>query len=343
MRLAELAMRLDCELEGDGNIEITGVGTIENARPGEITFIGNPRYARHLSHTKASAVILPLDGPGAPVACLRTKEPYLAFARAVEQFHRPVAVAIGVHPTAVVAPTARIGPGAAIGPYCVIGERVQIGRDARLGAHVVIYPEVTIGDRFVAHAQVTVRERVRIGNGVILYSGAVVGSDGFGHVASQDGGVHKIVQAGDVVLEDDVEVGANATVDRAAVGSTILRRGVKIDNLVQIGHGCDVGEGSMLAAQVGLSGSTRVGKLVRMGGQSGAAGHLSIGDGAQVAAQGGVASSVAAGSTVGGYPAVAAPLWRRMTAALHRLPELFRRVRRLERHLKLRGFDSDES
>lgn len=343
MRLAELATRLDCELHGDGEIEITGVGTIENAGPGEITFIANPRYARHLAQTKASAVILPADGPTAPVASLRTSEPYLAFARAVEEFHRPIKVPLGVHPTAIVAPTARIGSGASIGAYCVIGDGVTIGSEARLAPHVVIYPDVRIGERFVAHSQVTVRERVRIGNDVILYSGAVVGSDGFGYAVTREGRIHKIVQAGDVVLEDGVEVGANATVDRAAVGSTVLRRGVKIDNLVQVGHGCDVGDGSMLAAQTGLSGSTRVGKFVRMGGQSGAAGHLTIGDGAQVAAQGGVASSVAPGSTVGGYPAVEAALWRRMTAALHRLPALFRRVRKLEKHLKLSEPDVDDS
>lgn len=342
MRLADLAARLDCELEGDGEIEIVGVGTIEDAGPGEITFVANPRYARHLTHTKASAVILPVSGPPAPIATLRTAEPYLAFARAVEQFHRPLPSSPGVHPTAIVAPTARIGGDASIGAYCVVGEGVSIGRDARLAPHVVIYPEVQIGDRFVAHAQVTVRERVRIGNDVTLYSGAVVGSDGFGYVVTREGRIHKIVQAGDVVLEDGVEIGANATVDRAAVGSTILRRNVKIDNLVQIGHGCDVGEGSMLAAQCGLSGSTRVGRLVRMGGQSGAAGHLTIGDGAQVAAQGGVASSVAPASVVGGYPAVEAALWRRMTAALHRLPALLQRVRRLERHLKLRDAEPDE-
>jgi UDP-3-O-[3-hydroxymyristoyl] glucosamine N-acyltransferase len=342
MRLAELAARLDCELEGDGSIEIVGVATIEDAGPGELTFVANPRYTRHLTQTKASAVILPAGGPPAPVAALRTTEPYLAFARAVEQFYRPLPVSPGVHPTAIVAPTAEIGSGASIAAYCVIGEGVRIGRDARLAPHVVIYPEVQIGDRFIAHAQVTVRERVRIGNDVILYSGAVVGSDGFGYAVTRDGKIHKIVQAGNVILEDGVEVGANATVDRAAVGSTILRGGVKIDNLVQIGHGCEVGEGSMLAAQAGLSGSTRVGRFVRMGGQSGAAGHLTIGDGAQVAAQGGVASSVMAGTVVGGYPAVEAPLWRRMTAALHRLPELVRRVRRLEKHLGLRDAEADE-
>jgi UDP-3-O-[3-hydroxymyristoyl] glucosamine N-acyltransferase len=343
MRLAELAARLDCELEGDGDIEITGVGTIENAEPGEVTFIANPRYARYLARTKASAVIMAIDGPSAPVASLRAAEPYLAFALAVEQFHRPMRAPLGVHPTAIVAPTARIGPGASIGAYSVVGEGVTIGRDVRLASHVVIYPDVQIGDRFFAHAHVTVREGVRIGNDVILHCGAVIGSDGFGYAVTREGQVHKIVQAGDVSLEDGVEVGANATVDRATVGSTVLRHGVKIDNLVQIGHGCDVGEGSMLAAQVGLAGSTRIGRFVRMGGQAGVGGHLVIGDGVQVAGQGGVASSVAAGTAVGGYPAVEVALWRRMTAALHRLPALVRRVRRLEKHLKLPKSGSDES
>jgi len=219
---------------------------------------------------------------------------------------------------------------------------VLIGADARIGAHVVIYPEVSIGDRFVAHAHVTVRERVRIGNDVVLHAGTVIGSDGFGYVADERG-IRKITQAGNVVLEDEVEIGANTTVDRAAVGSTLVRRGVKIDNLVMIAHGCEIGEHSMIAAQVGLSGSTRLGRLVRLGGQVGTAGHLTIGDGAQVAAQSGVPNSVPAGAKVGGYPATDIARWRRASVAALQLPDLLRRVRRLEKALHLSGAKSQDS
>jgi UDP-3-O-[3-hydroxymyristoyl] glucosamine N-acyltransferase len=250
----------------------------------------------------------------------------------VEHFYQPPPMPAGIDPTARIAASAIIGPGAAIGAYAVIGEAVRIGPDARIGPHVVIYPEVVIGARFLAHARVTVRERVQIGSDVILHSGVVIGSEGFGYLPV-GGTIRRIVQAGNVVLEDQVEVGANSTVDRAMVGSTVLRRGVKLDNLVMIGHGCDIGEHSMLAAQVGLSGSTRIGKWVRMGGQAGTAGHLTIGDGAQVAAQGGVTNSVAPRTTVAGSPVLEIAVWRRAMAGLSRLPELLRRVRRLEQRL----------
>lgn len=334
MRLADLAARLGCELRGDGAVEITRVAPIESAGPGDLTFVANPRYLRFLSGLRAAAVILPRDAPETAIPSLRSADPYAAFATAVEHFYEPVAFPPGVHPTAQIAPDAAVGPNAAIGAFAVIGAGVRIGADARLGPHVVIYPHVTIGDRFLAHAHAVVRERVRIGSDVILHSGVVVGSDGFGYVPSGEG-VRRLLQAGDVVLEDEVEIGANATVDRAMVGSTVLRRGVKLDNLVMIAHGCEIGEYTMIAAQTGCSGSTRIGRWVRIGGQVGAAGHLTIGDGAQIAAQSGVDNSIPAGRTVGGSPAVEIGLWRRMMAASARLPELLRRVRRLERHLGL--------
>jgi UDP-3-O-[3-hydroxymyristoyl] glucosamine N-acyltransferase len=334
MQLAELAALLGCDLRGDGSVEITRAAPIESAGPGDLTFVANPRYMRFLATSKASAVILSVDAPDIGTPSLRTADPYGAFAKAVEHFYEPVPFPPGIHPTAQIAPDARIGANAAIGAFTVIGAGVRIGTDARLAPHVVIYPQVTIGDRFLAHAHVTVRERVRIGSDVVLHSGAVIGSDGFGYVPSGDG-VRRLLQAGDVVLADEVEIGANTTVDRAMVGSTVIRRGAKIDNLVMVAHGCEVGEFTMIAAQSGLSGSTRVGRWVRMGGQVGAAGHLTIGDGAQIAAQSGLDNSVPAGRIVGGYPAVEVRLWRRVSAASARLPELLRRVRRLERHLGL--------
>ena len=333
MRLAELATDLGCEVRGDGGGEIVGIAPIESAGPGELTFVANPRYARHVRTTRASAVILPLDAPEAPIASLRTADPYLAFAKAVDRFYQPLARERGVHETAIVAASATIGPRVSIGAYAVIGEGVRIGADAYIAPHVVVYPEVSIGDRFVAHAHVTIRERVRIGDDVVLQNGAVIGSDGFGYVTTPEGGIRKIPQAGEVVLEDEVEIGANTTIDRATVGATFVRRSAKLDNLVMVGHGCDVGELTMLAAQVGLSGSTHIGRWVRIGGQAGLAGHLTIGDRVQIAAQSGVPNSLSDGAVVGGYPAMDGPLWRRVSAAVIRLPGLLRRVRRMEKQL----------
>jgi UDP-3-O-[3-hydroxymyristoyl] glucosamine N-acyltransferase len=336
MQLGELAALLGCELRGDGELEITRAAPIESAGPGDVTFVANPRYMRFLAGLTASAVILPTEAPEVELASLRTADPYLAFAKAVEHFYRPLPLPSGIHPTAQIAASAQIGPNAAIGAYAVIGADVRIGADARIGPHVVIYPEVVIGDRLVAHAHVTVRERVRIGSDVVLHSGAVIGSDGFGYMPA-DGGIRRLLQAGDVVIGDEVEIGANTTVDRAMVGSTVLRRGVKLDNLVMVAHGCEIGEYSMLAAQAGLSGSTRIGQWVRIGGQVGSAGHLTIGNGAQIAAQSGLSNSVPAGAIVSGSPAMDVALWRRVVAATLRLPELLKRVRRLEQRLRPGG------
>lgn len=333
MKLAEIAERIGCELRGDGSIDIHALAPIEEAEPGTLTFVANPRYRPYLQTTRASAVIVAADEGDVPLPSLRAADPYRAFADALELFYTPPPLPVGIHPTAVIPSSARIGRNASIGPYCVLGDDVVVGDEVRLDAHVVVYPQARLGDAFRAYAHVVVRERVVVGNRVTLHSGCVIGSDGFGYVLGADGTARKIVQAGTVVIEDDVEIGANTTVDRAAVGATVIRRGAKLDNLVMIAHGCSIGEGSALAAQVGLSGSTRVGRFVRIGGQAGAAGHLTIGDGAQIAAQSGVPNDVPAGATVGGYPAVDIHLWRRMSAAWARLPELFRRVRQIEKAL----------
>jgi UDP-3-O-[3-hydroxymyristoyl] glucosamine N-acyltransferase len=336
MKLGEIAEHLGCELRGDPGTEIHAVAPIEEAAPGTLTFVANPRYRPHLQTTRASAVIVALTESDVSLPCLRAADPYLAFAQALELFYVPPPLPSGVHPSAVISPSARIGHAAAVGPFCVVGEEAVVGDGARLDAHVVIYPQARIGDGFRAYAHVVVRERVVIGDRVTLHSGCVIGGDGFGYVIGADGNARKIVQAGTVIIENDVEIGANTTVDRAAVGATVIRRGAKLDNLVMVAHGCSIGEGSALAAQVGLSGSTRVGRLVRIGGQAGAAGHLSIGDGAQVAAQSGVPHDVPAGGIVGGYPAVDIHLWRRISAASTRLPDLLRRVRQIENALALR-------
>jgi len=337
MKLADIAQRLGCELRGSGETEIRGINGIDEAGAGELTFVANKKYLAKLSTTKAVAVILAPDAPEVSLPSLRTTNPYLAFARALELFYPPYVPPAGVHPTAVVAPTARIGSQASIGSYAIIGDGVVIGDHARIFAHVVIYPKVHIGRYFTAHAGVVVREGTRIGDRVVLQSGVVIGGDGFGYVPLPDGSTYKIPQAGAVTLEDDVEIGANTAIDRATVGATVIRRGAKIDNLVMIGHGCEVGEGALLAAQVGLAGSTTLEAGVRLGGQAGAAGHLTVGKNTLVAAQSGIPHDVPANSMIGGYPAVDIVSWRRYSAALPKLPELLRRVRRLEHALGKSG------
>jgi len=341
MRLADLARVLDCELRGDGAVEIVDVAAIDDARPATITFLADARAATKLATTRAAAVILGRDAPPGELPALLTSHPYLAFIRAIELFHPPAAVARGTHPTALMGDGTTLGPGAALGAHVVIGRNVTIGRDAVLHPNVTIYDDVRIGDGFTAHAGAIVREGVTIGNRVTLHAGVVLGTDGFGFLPLPEGN-RKIPHIGTVVIEDDVEIGANTTVDRAALGATVVGRGSKLDNLVMVGHGCRIGPGCLLAGQVGLAGSTVLGARVMLGGQVGSAGHLTIGAGAQVAAQTGLHRDVPAGAQFGGSPAVEVSVWRRVSAALPRLPELVRRVRRLEQHLGVRREGREE-
>ena len=341
MKLKEIAGALGCELRGDGEVEIVGVAALAEAAPGTLTFLADRRLAGTLAETRASAVVLPPEVPDGPLPSLRAPDPYLTFVRAVELLHPPVGPVPGVHPSAVIARSAGIGPRATIGPHVVISDRVMVGADAVLHACVTLYDDVQIGDRFTAHAGVVVREGVRIGNDVTLHAGAVIGSDGFGYLPLPAGN-RKIPQVGTVVLEDDVEIGANTTVDRAALGRTVVGRGTKIDNLVMVAHGCRIGPGCLVAAQVGLSGGTVLGAGVMLGGQAGSAGHLTIGDRARIGAQAGVHQDVPANAVYSGYPAVEIRLWRRVNAALTRLPGLVRRMRRVERALGLGKEDEGE-
>ncbi|MBI5506375.1 MAG: UDP-3-O-(3-hydroxymyristoyl)glucosamine N-acyltransferase [Deltaproteobacteria bacterium] len=330
MRLGELARRLDLALEGDGDIEITGIAPIDEAGPGDLSFVANPKYRRQLASTGAAAVILGPreDASGKPA--LRAADPYVALVAALGLLDRRPRPPVGIHPSAVIAASAQVGEGASIGAYAVVGEGVAIGRGCVLHPHVVIYPGVRIGERFIAHAGAVVRESVVIGDDVVLQPGAVVGADGFGFLPRGREVPLPIPQVGSVSLGDCVEIGANATVDRATIGQTRLGRGVKLDNLVMVGHGSRIGAGSMLAGQTGMAGSTHIGERVMAGGQAGFAGHLSVGDDARIAAQAGVIGNVEAGATVAGMPAVDLALWRRAAVALLRLPDLLRRVRRLE-------------
>jgi len=328
MKLSAIASALNLRLEnGSPDTEITSLNGIEHAGPGELTFVSNPKYAAAARTTKAAAVIVSEDFPAIPAAMLRAKDPYLAFAHALELFHQPVKYAPGVHPTAVVDASARIGPSAHIGPYVVIGEDVEIGANAVLLAHVVIYRGVKIGDNFFAHAHAAVRENCRIGNNVLLQNGVVIGADGFGFAKTADKHWHKIPQPAPVVIEDDVEVQANSCIDRASVGETRIGGGVKIDNLVQVGHGSRVGEDALLCAQVGLAGSTEIGNRAILTGQVGVVGHCKVGDDAIVTPQSGVANDIAAGALVSGAPAVDHKAWLKYSAILPKLPDLVRAIR----------------
>src|ERR1700676_3876689 len=335
MKLGELAARLGCALEGDAQIEIHGAEGLEAARPGEVAFLSNPRYGRELSTTCASAVlvedkvVIRRDAKLPALAALRSENPYLDFARTIEFFHTPQEYLPGIHPTAVVAKSADIAEGCHIGPHCFIDEGVEIGRNAVLHSLVTLYKNAKIGDDFLAHSQTIVRENCRIGNRVILQSGVVVGGDGFGFAKRTDGSWHKILQHAPVVIEDDVEVQSNSCIDRATVGETRIRRGAKIDDLVLVGHACQVGEDSILCGQVGLAGSTHVGKNCILAGQVGSAGHLEIGDGAVITSQSGMHLDVPADAVRSGSPVMENKLYLRVIAALKRLPEMQKTLRRL--------------
>jgi UDP-3-O-[3-hydroxymyristoyl] glucosamine N-acyltransferase len=333
VKLRELAARLGCELRGDGEVEVAGVAGIDQAGPGDLTFLANPRYASRLADTRASAVIL-APGHEAAVACLVTDQPYLAFARAVAILcprPRPVP---GMHPSARVDPTAVLGPDVHVGALAVVGPGVRVGARSTIHPHVVLYEGVEVGEDCVLHSGVHVRERCRLGNRVVVQNGAVIGGDGFGFARDQGGRYHKFPQVGVVVIEDDVEIGALTAVDRAALGETRIGRGTKLDNLVQVGHSVTIGEDSVLAGQVGIAGSTRIGSRVTLAGQVGVAGHLTIGDGAIATAQSGIPSSVEKGAVVSGYPAIDNRAWLRSAAVFAKLPELQKRLREIERRLE---------
>jgi UDP-3-O-[3-hydroxymyristoyl] glucosamine N-acyltransferase len=333
VKLAELAARLECRLEGDADVEITRVAGIHDAGPGDVTFLANTKYEKALATTEASAVIARDDTPPARCAMLRARDPYLAFARAVRIFTPEDRPLPGIHAVSAIAPSAVLGGEVSIGAF------VAIGDGAAIGDRTVVYPNVTIGagarigTDCIIHSNVSIRERVTLGNRVVLQNGVVVGGDGYGFVRRGDGTHEKIPQVAVVVLEDDVELGANTTVDRPAVGETRIKAGTKIDNLVQIGHGVTVGRNVLMAAQVGIAGSTTIEDDVMFGGQVGVGGHLTIGRGAIAVGQSGVTNSLDHGAMVAGYPAIDSREWRKASVLFRRLPELKRRIEALEERL----------
>jgi UDP-3-O-[3-hydroxymyristoyl] glucosamine N-acyltransferase len=330
--LRDLAARLGCEVRGDGGVEVRRVAGIDDAGPGDLTFVSNPRYAARLATTRATAAIVS-PGVATPLPCLLTPNPYLEFARAVAVLHPLPRPAPGVHPSATIDPSAHLGEDVHVGAMVVIGPGVRIGARTVVHPHVVLYPGVEVGHDCLLHSGVQVREGCRIGNRVVVQNGAVIGSDGFGFAKDDQGRYEKIPQIGTVVVEDDVEIGALTAVDRAALAETRIGRGTKLDNLVQIGHSVTIGHDTVLAGQVGVAGSARIGNHVTLAGQVGVAGHLEIGDGAIATAQTGIPSDVEAGALVSGYPAIENRAWLKSSAVFAKLPDLQKRLRELERRV----------
>lgn len=333
MTLQELADRIGCRLEGDGTIEITGVAGIERAQPGHLTFLANPKYQFALATTRASAVILDDRTPAPACAVLRTAQPYVAVAHALELFADIPRPPSGLDACSAVGRDVHCGRNVAIGPFVTIGDDVVIGDNTMIYSHVAIGAGTRIGRDCIIYSHAAIRERLTIGDRVILHSGVVLGSDGYGFARQHDGTHCKIPQNGTIVIEDDVELGANTCIDRPAVGETRIGAGTKIDNLVQVAHGVRVGERVLLAAQTGIAGSTVVEDDVVFAGQVGVAGHLTIGKGTIATAQTGIPNSTEPGSFVSGYPAIPNREWLKSSAVFKKLPELRKLVQDLERRV----------
>jgi UDP-3-O-[3-hydroxymyristoyl] glucosamine N-acyltransferase len=322
----------------DQDIEITGIAAVDEATPGTISYIEGSKFASLIATTGASALILPDEttfksqAQERGIVWISTKQPKLLFAKVLTLFYQPYRPNPEIHPTAVIHPTAKIGSDVYIGPHAVVQERVEIGNGAIIHPNVVIYPDVKIGDRTTLHANCTIHERTQIGANCVVHSGAVIGAEGFGFVPTRTGWF-KMEQSGYTVLEDDVEIGCNSAVDRPAVGETRIGRNTVIDNLVQIGHGCQIGAGCAIAGQAGMAGGVQVGNRVILAGQTGIANQVKIGDGAIASAQSGVHNDVAPGEVVSGTPAIPHKLYLKVSAIYNRLPDMYQAFKQLQRQL----------
>jgi UDP-3-O-[3-hydroxymyristoyl] glucosamine N-acyltransferase len=335
MKLSELAEQTGATVEGDGELEITGAAGLDEAEAGHVTFLANPRYTPRVQTTHAAAIYLaPGVEAGRDIAVLRARDPYLAYTRALRLFHPEPAFEPFIHPAAVIDPTAQLAAHVFVGACAVIGRNVRLAAGVRIYPNATIYDNVTVGADSVIHSGVALRAGTQVGARVIIHNNAVVGSDGFGYAKDEAGRWLKIPQTGRVVVEDDVEIGAGTTIDCASVGETRIRRGAKLDNLVQIGHSCTVGEDALLCAQVGLAGSSHIGNRVILAGQAGVAGHLTIGDDAVLTAKSATSHNVPSGKVLSGIPAFDNRDWLRSTAAFRRLGEMQRALRLLEEKVK---------
>jgi UDP-3-O-[3-hydroxymyristoyl] glucosamine N-acyltransferase len=336
MKLSELAERTGARVEGGtDDLEISGAAGLDRAGEGEVTFLANPRYTPQVNSTNAAAIFMSEEAEtDKQIAILRVKDPYLAYTRALRIFHPEAEIEPFIHPSAVIDSTARLAKRVAIGANAVIGRNAFIGDDVHIHPNVTIYDDVTIGRGSVIHSGVAVRERTVIGERVIIHNNSVIGCDGFGYAKDEEKHWLKIPQTGRVVIEDDVEIGAATTIDRASVGESRIGRGSKLDNLVQVGHSCTIGEDTLLCAQVGLAGSSHIGSRVILAGQAGVAGHLTIGDDVVLTAKSATSHDIPAGKIISGIPAFDNKDWLRSTAAFRRLGEMQRTLRNLERRIK---------
>lgn len=337
---SDIAKLLDGEVVGDENVEITGVAKVEEAHTGTLSFIANPKYEKYVESTAASAVLVSRNFDASkfaklPPALIKLDDPYSSFVVAIGKFlPQKIDLDVGIHSTAVIHPTAMIGKNCSIGAYVVVGEKTIIGDDAKIYPHVVIGRDVKIGRECTFYSHVTIREECFIGNRVIIQPGAVIGGDGFGFAPKRDKSYQKIPQLGNVVLEDDVEIQANTCVDRATLGETRIKRGTKIDNLVQIAHNVIVGEDTVIAGLSGVAGSTKIGNRNMIGGGISITGHIITTDDVKVAGGSAITKSLEEqGQTYAGYPAKEASKWRRMEGALRSLPELLTEMREMKKKI----------
>jgi UDP-3-O-[3-hydroxymyristoyl] glucosamine N-acyltransferase len=334
MTVAELARVLNCSFEGEGTTEIQGVSSLEKAEVGDLVFLAHRKHRELLDKSKASAVIIPSGEDYNRIPVIKSENPHLSFVKAVELFYKPFRPEPGIHPSAHVSPSAKLGKDVSIGPFVYVGDDVEIGDETVIFAFAAIYPGVKIGKETVIHSHVSIREDVQIGNRVIIHNNSVVGSDGFGYLQDKGRSPVKIPQVGTVIIEDDVEIGANTAVDRAALEETIIKKGTKIDNLVQIGHNVEIGPNSLIAGQVGISGSVKIGKNVVMGGQVAVADHVKIGDNVMVAGRTGITGDVPDNSVVAGFPHQDIKEWRKSCISFSRLGELIKDIRALKNQVE---------
>jgi UDP-3-O-[3-hydroxymyristoyl] glucosamine N-acyltransferase len=335
---AQLAPLIGATIEGDPEVSVQAFGKIEEAQRGQLSFLANPKYEEHLYTTKASLVILNNDFVlRQPVAAtlLRVNDAYSSFATLLDIYQKMQQSNLtGIQQPSFIASSAKLGEAVFMGAFAYVGEEVTIGKNSKIYPHCFIGNNVIIGENCVVHAGVKIYHQCQLGNNVTVHAGTVIGSDGFGFAPKADGSLQKVPQIGNVIIEDDVEIGANTTIDRATIGATIVRKGAKLDNLIQVAHNVEVGDFTVIAAQAGISGSTKIGKGAMIGGQAGIVGHIQLGDGAKVNAQSGVSKSIEKGKAVTGTPAADYTQTLRSQALVRQLPELEKRVKELEKIIK---------
>lgn len=333
IRLSDLAKKLDCPYKGMGTTMITGVSSLEEAQKGDLVFLAHRKHRNRLEQTEASAAIIPTEESFDRIPVIKSSNPQLSFIEAVRYFFHPFSPPPGIHPLACVSPTAKIGKRVSVGAYAFIGDDVEIGDGTSVFPLVAIYPRSRIGKNCTVHSHVSIREDCSIGNRVIIHNGVVIGSDGFGYIQNIKKAHIKIPQKGVVIIEDDVEIGANTTIDRASLGKTIIRKGTKIDNLVQVAHNVEIDSHVILAAQTGIAGSSKIGENAILGGQVGIADHIEIGSDAIVAAKSGVTKNVPAGTIIAGYPHLDIKDWRKAWASIPQLYDLLKEIKKLKKKI----------